>query len=94
MKVGEIMDNVTFATEMIDELKATSKRWFISFLVVLFLWFATIGLFVWYISLPSEDVEIEQAADNDSYNQVIGGDYIGNETANQNQTPIKANTDS
>lgn len=94
MKVGEIMDNVTFATEMIDELKATSKRWFVLFLVVLFLWFATIGLFVWYISLPSEDVEIEQAADNDSYNQVIGGDYVGSETANQNQTPSKANTDS
>jgi hypothetical protein len=46
------------------------------------LWFATVGVFVWYISLPVEETEteIEQEADENSYNSVIGGDYIGGET--------------
>lgn len=73
------------ATELMHELKATSKRWFIAFLVVLGLWFATIGVFIWYISLPVEETtatDIAQEADNDSYNQVIGGDFVGGETEN------------
>ena len=73
------------ATELMHELKATSKRWFIAFLVVLGLWFATIGGFIWYISLPAEettatDTDISQEADNNGYNQVIGGDLVGSET--------------
>ena len=71
------------ATELMHELKATSKRWFIAFLVVLGLWFATIGVFIWYISLPVEETtttDIAQEADNDSYNQVIGGDFVDGET--------------
>lgn len=70
------------ATELMHELKAASKRWFIAFLVVLGLWFATIGAFIWYISLPVEETtatDIAQEADDDSYNQVIGGDFIGSE---------------
>ena len=82
-----------FATELLRDLKANAKRWFIAFLVVLGLWFATIGAFVWYISLPVEveDTQIEQQSDNNSNNYVVGGDYNGvsesdkdsNETVNQ-----------
>ena len=56
------------ATELMHELKAASKRWFIAFLVVLGLWFATIGAFIWYISLPVEETtttDIAQEADDD-----------------------------
>ena len=80
------------ATELMHELKATSKRWFIAFLVVLGLWFATIGGFIWYISLPAEETtstDIAQEADGDSYNQVIGGDLVGGKaesSGNQNST--------
>lgn len=82
------MDNqeMNLATELMHELKATSKRWFIAFLVVLGLWFATIGGFIWYISLPTEETtstDISQEADNDGYNQVVGGDFIGSETDSQ-----------
>lgn len=77
------MDNETLASEILHELKASCKRWFIAFIIVLVLWFATIGVFIWYISLPVEftDVSIDQVqTDVDrSYNQVIGGDYDGYE---------------
>lgn len=85
------MDNqeMNLATELMHELKAASKRWFIAFLVVLGLWFATIGGFIWYISLPVEETtDIAQEADNDSYNQIVGGDFFGSEAASSqnNQT--------
>ena len=66
-----------FATELLKEVKLSAKRWFIAFLVVLGLWFATIGAFVWYISLPVEVSEIEQQSDNNSNNYVVGGDMNG-----------------
>lgn len=82
------MDNqeMNLATELMHELKAASKRWFIAFLVVLGLWFATIGGFIWYISLPVEETtDIAQEADNNGYNQVVGGDFFGSEaTSSQN----------
>lgn len=77
------MENETLATEILHELKASSKRWFIAFLVVLVLWFATIGAFIWYISLPVEEYEtyIEQDSSDNGINKytdmTIGGDYYG-----------------
>lgn len=71
------MDNL--ATEMLKELKANAKRWFIAFIVVLVLLFTTIGLFIWYINQPIEEVlettEYTQDAntgDNSSIIQSIG----------------------
>ena len=73
------MEKETLATELIHELKAQSKRWFIAFLVILALWFGTIGIFIWYISLPIEEYSIDQDSDNSSRNLIIGGNY-GSET--------------
>lgn len=68
----------SLAWEMLTEVKASAKRWFIAFCIMIGLEIATIGGFMWYISLPVEETEnIEQESDNDSYNQVIGGDYNG-----------------
>ena len=79
-----------FATELLKEVKAGAKRWFIAFLVVLGLWFATIGAFVWYISLPVEVETVEQQSDNNSNNYVVGGDYNGGETdGNKNEESDK-----
>jgi len=66
-----------FATELLHEVKLSAKRWFIAFLVILGLWFATIGAFLWYISLPVEVESVEQQSDNNSSNYVVGGDYNG-----------------
>lgn len=74
------MENETLATEMLHELKANGRRWFIAFLVVLALWFATIGAFLWYISLPVEEMTVEQYTDGDA-NAIVGiGDLNGNPT--------------
>lgn len=76
------MENESLATELLHEIKSQAKRWFIAFMIVLLLWFATIGAFLWYISLPVDEVEttVEQTADDYSDNQIVGGDYIGGET--------------
>lgn len=72
------MEKDTLALEMMKELKAHSKRWFISFIIVLILWFATIGIFIWYINQPIEEVETtttqdaDTEGDNSPINQHIG----------------------
>lgn len=70
------MDNENLATEMIREIRATSKRWFIAFLVTLCLWFATIIGFVLYeyYSLPTDTVTVENEDGNANY---IGDDMNG-----------------
>lgn len=71
-------ENTSLATELIRELKSTSKRWFIAFIVVLSLWFATIGGFIIYLSLPVEETVTEtvtqDADDNGNNNNYVGGD--------------------
>lgn len=66
-------NNTPLATEVIRTLKKI-----IYFFIALEL--LTIAGFMWYISLPAETTSIEQESDNDSYNQVIGGDYNGKQT--------------
>lgn len=77
------MENESLATELLHEIKSQAKRWFIAFMIVLLLWFATIGAFLWYVSLPVEEIEsttVEQEADNNTNTQLVGGDYIGGKT--------------
>lgn len=76
-------ENTSLATELIRELKSTSKRWFIAFIVVLSLWFATIGGFIIYLSLPVEETVTEtvtQDADDNGNNNYVGGDNNGGST--------------
>lgn len=85
------MENL--ATEILHELKMNAKRWFIAFITVLILWFATIGVFIWYISLPVEEYydeyTVEQDADRNGTNRFVGGDYYG-ETEGDQTTDIQA----
>ena len=75
-----------FATELLREIKLQSRRWFIAFLVVLILWFSTIGVFIWYISLPVEEYTIDQDAEYGERNiQIVGGSNYG-ETESEGQT--------
>lgn len=70
----------TFATELIAEAKRNSKRWFIVALVELFIIFSLIGMFIWYLSLPDEEVtetttyeqEADTQGDYSPINQTIG----------------------
>lgn len=64
------MPETPFATEIIRELKAQNKRMFIVNVIQLIIILLVIGIFIWYISLPVEEITIE----NDSGN----ANYIGN----------------
>lgn len=72
------MDNETLATELLHEIKASSKRWFIAFCIMVGVELATIAGFLWYVSLPIEEYtdeytqEIEDI-DNSEITQTIGG---------------------
>lgn len=72
------MDNeyTTLATEMLHELKQTSKRWFMAFCIMVVLEVITIVGFMWYISLPAEEssVSVENGTGNANY---IGADLNG-----------------
>lgn len=69
-------EEVTLATEILQELKASAKRWFIAFLIMLAVEIATVGGFLWYLSLPTEEtVTVENEDGNANY---IGGDVSGN----------------
>ena len=73
------MDNNSLALELLHEVKASAKRWFIAFCVMVGVEVATIIGFLWYISLPIEEVSVyeqtgEQTDTNTSeFNQTIGG---------------------
>ena len=69
------MDNETLATELLKEQKQNAKRWFVAFLVVLCLWFATIAGFIVYLSLPEEVSTVEQTVESSHDNNLVGGDY-------------------
>lgn len=81
------MDNEQpLATELLHEVKTQSKRWFTAFIIVLLLWFATIGAFIWYISLPVEDYTIEQDTELGGINQIVGGSINGETSSKVQET--------
>lgn len=77
-------DGKTLATEILHELKVSAKRWFIAFIIMVFVEIATIAGFLWYISLPVEDVSIENDSGNANYigRDLTGGLYNGENTGN------------
>lgn len=69
-------EGMTLATEIFKELKASARRWFIAFLAMVGVEICTIGTFMWYISLPTEEgVVVENDDGNANY---VGGDIGGN----------------
>lgn len=60
------MDDKTLATELLHELKASARRWFIAFCIMVGVEVATIAGFLWYISLPIEEetTTYEQSVDD------------------------------
>ena len=70
----------TLATEMLRELQRSAKRWFVAFVIMTILEIATVGGFLWYLSLPVEEYSVDQDTDNGGYNYAIGGDYTNGTT--------------
>ena len=68
------MENQTLATELMKELTLSAKRWFYAFVVMVILEVCTIGGFMWYLSLPIDEVTIESKDGNANY---VGNDLTG-----------------
>lgn len=70
------MDNEKLATELLHEIKNSAKRWFIAFCIMVVLELLTIGGFMWYISLPVDEVStvVENEDGNANY---VGGSMNG-----------------
>lgn len=80
------MENENLATELLHEVRLQAKRWFIAFCIMVGVEVATIAGFMWYISLPIDETEVVQTSDGNSVNNsVVGGDYNGGETDNQEE---------
>jgi hypothetical protein len=71
-------NNIPFATEIIRTLKK------IIYMLVI-LQFLTITAFLWYISLPSEDISFDTEEGNATYvgNDLNGGLYNGENESNK-----------
>lgn len=84
------MEQETLATEIFKELKLSAKRWFIAFIVMLFLELATIGGFLWYISLPIDSSTVDVTNDEGTANYIggnmSGGVFNGQNKSNESQT--------
>ena len=74
-------EGTTLATEILQELRASARRWFIAFIIMLVVEIATVAGFLWYLSLPvDETVTVENDEGNANY---IGGDVTGNVNNNK-----------
>ena len=76
--------NENFATELLHEVKNQPRRWFVAFCIMVGLEVATIAGFMWYISLPLDEVttttdQVIEDIDSGTITQV-GGDYGESET--------------
>ena len=75
------MNDITLATEMLQELKASAKRWFVAFVIMVLLEIATvIGFLAYtYYTTPVEEdtVTVENEDGNANY---IGNDMNGDIT--------------
>ena len=74
---GDTEGNDTFAMAMLKSYHKQATRWYITALVILSMWLATIFGFVWYLNqydFSSETVTVEAEQDGNGTNIVSGGD--------------------
>ena len=63
--------------EVLYDYKAANKRLFVALIVVLCMWFATIGAFIYYIN-TTDYVEVEEIADTGEGGNACVGDSCNN----------------
>lgn len=83
------MENQPLATELIKEVRAQNKRLFIVALVELGIIIAIVIGFLWYISLPIDEISIENDDGNATY---IGHDLEGELYNGESYTETQSDT--
>lgn len=71
-KEVEAVRNESFAMELLKDMRKTNKRIFVILLVVLGMWFATIGAFVYYINTTGYETVTEEVNTDNGGNACIG----------------------
>lgn len=69
------MEDNRLVTELLHEIKMSAKRWFIAFVVMVAIEVLTISGFLWYLSLPTEEITVE--SDDGGNANYIGRDLEG-----------------
>ena len=89
------MEQETLATELLKELKASATRWFVAFIVALVMWFITIGIFIWYLSLPTDSISDAVTVENEDGNaNYIGHDMNGELNNGENNSEKNSDNES
>ena len=85
------MENQPLATELIRELRAQSKRWFIIALIELAVIILIVAGFLWYLTVPIDEISIDAEGGNANYvgHNLEGGLYNG-ENYEETQTDEKS----
>lgn len=69
------MEEKSLAMELLQDMKKTNKRMFALLVIILILWFATIGSFIWYINqfdFVTETTQEMTDINNSTTTQTIG----------------------
>lgn len=71
------MEEKSLAWELLQDSKKANKRMFIVILVILVMWFVTIGLFVYYVNTTGYEV-VTETADTEGEGNACVGDKCNN----------------
>ena len=77
-KINEKVEQTSFAYELLSDMKKQNKRLFIIILVILSMWFATIGYLVYILNdigtIEESSIQIEDVETIDNSHIKIGDD--------------------
>lgn len=78
-------ETMPLATELLKEVQISAKRWFIIAIVELLIILSMAGGFVWYLSLPIDEVVVENDDGNATYvgNDLTGAIYNGKDNSGE-----------
>ena len=78
-------ETMPLATELLKEIQISAKRWFVIAIVELLIILSMAGGFVWYLSLPIDEVVVENDDGNANYvgNDLTGAIYNGKDNSEE-----------
>ena len=78
-------ETMPLATELLKEVQISAKRWFVIAIVELLIILSMAGGFVWYLSLPIDEVVVENDDGNANYvgNDLTGAIYNGKDNSEE-----------
>lgn len=81
------IEEESFAMELLKDQRKQNKRLFIIILVILSMWFVSIGLFIYYINTTGYEEDYREQTINDLENtndlDIINGDNYGDSKASK-----------